>query len=418
MQINDSIEHLFRHEYGKIVAALTGKFSSYQIDLIEDSVQEALLKAMNVWGFREMPENPSAWLYRVASNHLIDQLRRAKKTVEYDFPEDLLANENLINDTSILSGINDEQLKMIFACCHPVLTQTEQIILSLKLLGGLSIREIASALLKKEETAKKAITRAKEKFKTEIGKIEIPARKDLNQRLNSVLKVIYLLFNEGYKATEGESLVKKDICLEAIRLAEILTENENCDTPKLNALLALMYFSSARFDSRINESGELVTLENQNRDLWNKDLINMGMYYLNKSSSGMELTEYHLEAGIASLYSTAETFRHTDWETILNLYNLLVKINSSPVIMLNRIVVFEKINGPRKALKEMKNLEQDESIKDSYLYYTIKADFSESAGNIIEAKELLIKAVELSSNSIERNFLENKLFNIINYNLS
>ncbi|KAB2839504.1 MAG: sigma-70 family RNA polymerase sigma factor, partial [Melioribacteraceae bacterium] len=282
MKIHNSIEHLFRHEYGKITAALTSKFSSYQIDLIEDSVQEALLKAMKLWSFQEMPENPSAWLYRVASNHLIDQLRRAKKSVEYDFPENFLIEEITHDDSSILSGIKDEQLKMIFACCHPILNDTEQIILSLKLISGFGIKEISSALLKNEEAVKKAITRAKLKFKNEIGKIEVPNERELNQRLNSVLKVIYLIFNEGYKSTGGETLVKKDVCLEAIRLAEILTENKICDVPQLNALLSLMCFNAARFEARINENEELVTLENQNRNLWDKELINAGMYYLDK----------------------------------------------------------------------------------------------------------------------------------------
>lgn len=411
MTINNSIEHLFRHEYGKIVAALTSTFSSHQIDLIEDSVQEALLKAMKLWGFGDLPDNPSAWLYRVASNHLIDNLRRAKKTVEYDFPEDFFIDENTINDSSILSGIKDEQLKMIFACCHPSLNETEQIILSLKLLGGLSIKEIASALLKKDEAVKKAITRAKDKFKNEIGKLEIPAQNELNKRLNSVLKVIYLLFNEGYKATEGETLVKKDICLEAIRLTEILTKNEACNRPQVNALLALMYFNSARFDARINEAGELVTLEKQNRNLWDKRQINAGIYYLDKSSTGMELTEYHIEAGIASLYSTAESFEKTDWGTILNLYNLLMKINPSPIILLNRLVVFEKIHGPKKALEEMKNIEQEKSIFNNHLYYSIKADFVKSTERSAYAKELLLKAIELSTNTIETNFLRNKLNN-------
>jgi len=409
LKLHDSIEHLFRHEYGKITAALTSKFSSYQIDLIEDAVQEALLKAMKLWSFQEMPENPSAWLYRVASNHLIDQLRRAKKSVEYDFPEDFLITENAYNDSSILSGIKDEQLKMIFACCHPVLTDAEQIMLSLKLISGFSIKEISSALLKKEDAVKKATTRAKLKFKNEIGKIEIPNERELNQRLSSVLKIIYLMFNEGYKSTEGETLVKKDICFEAIRLAEILTEHKTCDAPQLNALLSLMCFNAARFEARINEAGELVTLENQNRDLWDEELINAGMYYLDKSSTGMILSQYHLEAGIASLYTTSKNFESTNWQTILNLYDLLIIHNNSSIAALNRLVVYEKINGAEKALEEIKKIENEESLLSNHLYYSIKADFKKNAGYINEAKELLTKAIQTTSNKIEKKFLQKKL---------
>jgi len=409
LKIHNSIEHLFRHEYGKITAALTSKFSSYQIDLIEDSVQEALLKAMKLWSFQEMPENPSAWLYRVASNHLIDQLRRAKKSVEYDFPENFLIEEITHDDSSILSGIKDEQLKMIFACCHPILNDTEQIILSLKLISGFGIKEISSALLKNEEAVKKAITRAKLKFKNEIGKIEVPNERELNQRLNSVLKVIYLMFNEGYKSTGGETLVKKDVCLEAIRLAEILTENKICDVPQLNALLSLMCFNAARFEARINENEELVTLENQNRNLWDKELINAGMYYLDKSSSGMILSQYHLEAGIASLYTMPENFESTDWQTILNLYGVLIKHHYSPVAALNRLVVYEKVFGTQKALEELTKLEKDENLSNNYLYYSIKADFKKNINRRNEAKELLDKAVKLASNKIEINFLLKKI---------
>lgn len=320
-----------------------------------------------------------------------------------------LIDESTHDDSSILSGIKDEQLKMIFACCHPALTDTEQIMLSLKLISGFGIKEISSALLKNEEAVKKAITRAKLKFKNEIGKIEIPVERELNKRLSSVLKVIYLVFNEGYKSTEGETLVKKDVCLEAIRLAEILTENKNCDVPQLNALLSLMCFNAARFEARINENEELVTLENQNRNLWDKELINAGMYYLNKSSTGMILSQYHLEAGIASLYTMSENFESTDWQTILNLYDILILHNDSPVAALNRLVVFEKINGAEKALAEITKLEKNENLSTNYLYYSIKADFQKNAGLNDEAKKLLEMAVKLASNKIEINFLRKKL---------
>jgi RNA polymerase sigma factor (sigma-70 family) len=412
VNINAEIEHFFRHEYGKVVSALTSKYSAGLIDFIEDSVQEALLKATQLWAYKSIPDNPSGWLFRVANNHLIDQLRRNKKTITIEGYEKTILDKQNINDESLTSGIDDELLKMIFACAHPKLSQSEQIMLCLKLICGFSVKEISNALIKKEEAVKKAITRAKTKFKTEIGRPQVPPRNELMSRLNVVLKVIYLMFNEGYKATEGKQLIKGDISKEAIRLAKIINEHESCNTPELNALLSLMYFNSARFEARINESGELVTLEKQNRKLWNKELIELGIHYLTAASYGVYISKYHLEAGIASEYSTASKYEDTNWELILTLYEMLLKVDRNPFVELNRIVVFEKVSGAEKALLELKQIENNPVIQKSYLYYSIKADLKISLGDDKNASELLEKAISLTSNSIENKFLVTKLNSI------
>ena len=409
MDYNKSIDHLFRYEYGKIISLLTSKFSSQRIELIEDAVQEALLKAMKVWAFKEIPENPSGWLYQVSKNYLIDQLRRENKSVDIETSTKYFSSEIDLKDEEILSNLSDDQLKMIFACCHPSLNPEDQIMLSLKLIGGLGLSEISSALMKSEDAVKKAISRAKQKFKTKVGTPVIPEGAVLTKRLDMVLKVIYLIFNEGYKTTGGENLINKDICDEAIRMALLLHENKLCNTPELNALLALMYFNASRFDARLDEKGNLLTLDKQDRAIWNQDYIQKGLTYLNNSSNSSNVSEYHIEAAIASNYSTAKSFEETNWQAILTLYDILLEINPSPFIKLNRLVVFEKIYGAEKALSQLALFENDKNISKNYLYYLIKADFKQSLGDSKESISLLKSAIDLTDNLIEKKFILGKL---------
>lgn len=406
---HSEIEHLFRHEYGKIVSALINKYSTGLIDVIEDSVQEALFKATQLWPYKSIPENPSGWLFRVANNYLIDQFRRTKRIENIENYEKIILDNSKINDESLLSGIDDELLKMIFACAHPILSQTEQIMLCLKIICGFSLKEISNALLKKEETVKKAITRAKKKFKSDIGRPEVPVGNELNSRLEVVLKVIYLMFTEGYKSTDGKNLIKYDLCQEAIRLAHIINNHESLKNPELCALISLMYFNSARFDARVNSEGSLITLENQKRELWNTEYINLGMSYLTKASYGNTLSRYHIEAGIASEYSTSNSYEEINWELILSLYNILTKIESNPFFELNRIVVFEKVYGAEKALEELENIKDSNSLQNNYLYFSIKAELMINLGDNSSAYKLLLKALSLTSSLPEKSFLENRI---------
>ncbi len=404
-------EHLFRHAYGRIVSALSSKYSPTLIDQIEDSVQESLLKAMQIWGYKGLPKDPSAWLYRVANNHLIDQLRHAKKAFNSDeFEQTAGSYEYQSHDFEY--DIQDDQLRMIFACCHPSLEITEQIMLSLKILGGLSVKEIAHAFMKKEATIKKSITRAKQKFKVRIKKLDVPVGRDLRNRLDVVLKVIYLMFNEGYKANSGENLIKKDICEEAIRLACLLKQNSNCETHDLNSLLALMCFNAARFDARMSPDGELLTLEQQDRLLWDKDYIQWGMKYMTHAEKIDQISQYHLEAGIACLYITPKNFQDTDWKSILDLYDLLVDINPSPIVALNRVVVLEKVKGVDAALNDISSLENNDSLLNNHLYYSIKAELMLQSGKKTEAAKLINCAKDLTKNKIETAFLAKKLAEI------
>lgn len=406
------LDHLFRHEYSKIVAYLTAKYGSAKIDRIEDAVQDAMVKAMQVWGFQKVPDNPSAWLYRVAGNRLIDILRRENRQVPVDhLREDITVPEALLTK-SVDETLPDEQLQMIFACCHPSLKDSEQIMLCLKLLCGLSVREIANALMKNEAAAKKAITRGKQKFKLLGKEILVPQGRELRKRLDRVLKVIYLLFNEGYKATEGSRLVKKDICEDAIRLAGILHQHRSFAIPELSALLALMCFNFARLNARVTPGNELLTLPEQDRALWDQRYIDWGNKFLNQASDKEHVSTYQIEAGIAWHYISAPTFAETDWQAILDLYDLLFKVNPSPMVALNRLVVLEKVVGAHQALDELENLSGVESLKKSHIFYTIKADFEAAVGHKTEARKSLKTALGLTRNMIEVDFLRKKLVNL------
>lgn len=411
-RLNSSLDHLFRHEYSKLVALLAGKYAARNIDLIEDAVQDALLKAMQVWSYHHsIPDNPTAWLYRVANNRLIDLLRRQKFQVDVNHEIFLNAGADpaLPDFDQVLP---DEMLTMIFACCHPSLAETEQIMLSLKLLGGLSVREIAASLFKKEAAVKKVIYRAKQKFKSKSIELQPPDNTDLAKRLQVVLKVLYLMFNEGYKATEGNQLIKKEICEEAIRLAYLLHQHRFQETPHLNALLALMCFNAARFDTRIDDKGNLLTLAHQQRKKWDQEYIRWGLHFQQLSARGREISEYHLEAGIASLYVTAPSFPETDWPAILLHYDALIQHNPSPVIALNRAVVLGKVEGPEKALAAISELEARPGLQKHHLLYSIKADLLLLQEKHQSAAALLTRAIDLTGNAIEKRFLRNKLAEI------
>ncbi|MCE7991625.1 MAG: sigma-70 family RNA polymerase sigma factor [Roseivirga sp.] len=403
---HNTLDHLFRHEYSKLVAMLTNRYGVALLDLVEDAVQEALLKASKVWSYQPMPDRPGAWLYRVANNQMIDFLRREKKSVDYETNyADKGADEKEFELQEDV--IKDEMLKMIFACCHPSLKAQEQLMLSLKLLCGLSVREIARALLKSEEGTKKAIQRAKQKFKTEVGDLQVPREEEIGDRLNAVLQVIYLLFNEGYKATSGEKLMKQELCEEAIRLAFLMLNEGECNTNELNALISMMLFKAARFPARTDANGGLLTLEFQDRSLYRQDYIEWAWHFLKRSSDFENTTLYQLEAAISSYYTSAASFEDTNWKQILRLYDALVLHKPSPVVKMSRVVVLSKLEGPAKALECMEEIEQD--MKGLQSFQALKADLYVQLENWNKARYHLSIAIREAENQTERRFLEAKL---------
>lgn len=405
METANLVDHFFRNEYGKAVSHLTNKFGSANLELAEDSVQDTLIKAMQTWPYSDVPENPTGWILRVASNRMIDQLRRAQKqTNEEAIPEGTMEHKEIS-----LTDLTDDMIRMMFACCHPTLSVEYQIILTLKILGGLSIREISTSLLKKEETVAKSYTRAKKKFKDDEIQLILPPANEIEKRLEIVLKIIYLLFNEGYKSAEGDQLIREDLCAEALRLNKVLLDSELCNTPSANALMALMCFHTSRFEARMDEHGEIISLENQDRNKWNQELIQTGYEYLQKASEGDELNDYIIQAAMSSYHCGAPSFEETNWGEILKLYDLQLKINPSPVIRLNRVVPLEKVHGTLLAYTEIEELEETGFFESYYLFYAIKGQVLENMGDKEESIIATEKALSLTKNKREISYLENKL---------
>ncbi|MFK7951717.1 MAG: RNA polymerase sigma factor [Ekhidna sp.] len=406
MKAQKLVDHFFRTEYGKAVSHLTSKFGSIHLELAEDAVQEALIKAMQSWSHSQIPENPTGWILRVAGNKMIDHLRRDQKMSR---PEALPEHSEEFNDNLSLDMINDDMVRMMFACCHPSLSDEYQIILTLKILGGLSIREISTSLLKKEETVAKSYTRAKKKFKADEIKLNLPPAHEIEKRLEIVLKIVYLLFNEGYKSAEGAELIREDLCGEAMRLNKVLLESEVCNTPSANALMALMHFHASRFDARVNEKGDIITLEHQDRTKWNQDLIQQGLFFLGRASEAEIPNEYIIQAAISSIHCSSPSFDETNWKEILRLYDLQMQINNNPIIELNRLIPLEKVHGSLLAFAEIGELEKTGFFEEYYLFYAIKAGILENLGEQESCILSLEKAISLTKNEKEINYFSEKL---------
>jgi RNA polymerase sigma-70 factor (ECF subfamily) len=405
MEQQELIPHLFRTEYRKITAVLCKLFGIEHIEIAEDIASETFLKATELWGLKGLPENPAAWLYTVAKNKAKDHLKRntiftqkivseIKYTSRASYEVEIdLSNKN----------INDSQLQMMFAVCHPCISAEAQISLSLNILCGFGVEEIADAFLSNKETIYKRLSRAKEKLKTEKAKIELPTPSEIDRRLETVLTTLYLLFNEGYYSTSQNATLRKELCIEAMRLTVLLTENDQTNKPVVNALLSLMCFHSSRFEARTNQNGEMILYEDQDINLWNKDLINQGEYYLNQAAYGDRLSKYHLEAGIA-YWHTHKTDTAEKWENILQLYNRLLQLEYSPVAALNRTYALAKANGKEQAIVEAEKLDSS----DNHLYHTLLAELYKDIDN---AKAILhLKtALQLAKTTADKAVITKKL---------
>lgn len=351
------IPHLFRTEYRKIVAVLCKRFGFDQIATAEDIASETFLTAAQTWGVEGVPANPVAWLYQVAKYKAINHFKRHlhfHHTIAPQLQRTASHWEETLIDLSP-QNITDSQLQMMFVVCHPALPPEAQIGLSLRILCGFGIEEIASAFLTNKETINKRLFRAKEKLREEKAILELPGPAALEQRLASVLATIYLLFNEGYYSIHQSSMLRKELCLEAIRLCSMLLENDTTRQPPVNALMALMCFHFSRFDARLDQQGEPVLYEEQGADRWNTDWISKGAYFLQQAATGDQLTKYHLEAGIAMWHTQKEDTREK-WEKILQLYNQLLLLHYSPIAALNRTYALSKVIGSAAAIREAEEL--------------------------------------------------------------
>jgi RNA polymerase sigma factor (sigma-70 family) len=414
-QITQIVEHLFRQEAGKITSALTGSFGLRHLELVEDAVQEALLKALRLWSYGNIPPNRPAWLMQVARNHALDNLRRSTRWHE---KEEEIARQQQLSELPEAEPIfadeeiRDDQLRMIFACCHPALGRESQVALTLKLLCGFNVEEIARAFITKSETIAKRLTRARERLRTDAIPFEMPSGAQLEQRLDAVLDVLYLLFNEGYNASQGDELIRRDLCDDAVRLTGLLAEHPTGDKPKTHALLALLLLQAARFPARIDGRGEILLLQDQDRTSWNRELITLGMLHLDRAAAGDSASEFHLQAGIAACHCAAESYEATDWRKIVLLYDLLLELNDSAVIALNRAVALSKVNGPNAGLTALNEIKSRESLKDYYLFHAVLGEFQLASNQSHESESSFRHALSLTNIPAEQNFLRKRLRSI------
>lgn len=399
-------EHLFRREYGKLTAIVTGLYGAHRLQLAEDVVQESLIRALRTWPYSGVPENPNAWLLRTAKNLALDHLRREQNFLRKQ-PEIVAGIEeaDVVSDDE--SGLSDDQLRLIFVCCHPALPTEVQTALALKTLCGFSPTEIARAFLISEAAVAKRLTRARQKIRAERIPFVIPAESELPARVATVQKILYLLFNEGHKASQGEEIVRAELCDEAIRLAGLLASHPAGDFPSTHALLALLLLTAARFPSRTDAHGNLLRLEDQDRSRWDARRSALGMIHLAKSAEGDDLSEYHLQAGIAACHSLAKRESETDWPRILQLYDELEARFPSPIVTLNRAVALAKVRGAAAGIAALAGL--DERLAGHHLYHAVLGEFHWQNGDPRTAATHLRRALELTETRPERTHLARRL---------
>jgi RNA polymerase sigma-70 factor (ECF subfamily) len=354
------LPNLFRQEFAKVTAVLCRHFGLRHIEIAEDIASDTFLKAAEQWGINGIPQNPTAWLYAVASNKTKDYLKRLV-VFETQIKEAIKPSESeRENDFEFSSeNISDSQLAMIFAVCNPTNSTEGQICLALQILCGFNAEEIATAFLTKSETIKKRLTRARANLRNDNFQIKTLNETEIKSRLDTVLKTLYLLFSEGYFSKTNNRLVRKELCSEALRLALILTENKQTNLARTNALLALMCYQSSRLEARTNDKGEAVLFDEQDKRLWDNALIEKGNYFLVNACDGNEVSKYHLEAGVAYWHTTPTD--QNKWRHILQLYDKLILIESSPITALNRVFAFSKVYGHDNALAEAERLNHTNS---------------------------------------------------------
>ncbi|HEY2580981.1 MAG TPA: sigma-70 family RNA polymerase sigma factor [Mucilaginibacter sp.] len=404
MQQQELIPHLFRTEFRKITAVLCKTFGIEHIEIAEDLAGDTFLSAMETWPYKGIPENPTAWLYIVAKNKAKNYLNRdhlfSKKIADKVKSSDSELFEIDIDLSD--KNITDSQLQMLFAICHPSISVESQIVLALRVLCGFGVTEIATAFLSNKETINKRLFRAKEKLRLEKVQLEFPGETEINERLETVLTTLYLLFSEGYYSESHDTVLREDLCLEAMQLTYLLIENEQTNRPKVNALLSLMCFHASRFAARKNENGEIILYQDQDEKLWNYDLIAKGVYYLQQASKD-RISKYYLEATIA-FWNTKKNDTKEKWETILHLYNLLLQIEYSPIAALNRTFALSKTRGKQEAIKEAEKLR----LINNHFYFTLLGELYTGVDNN-KAKQNFQQALSLAKTVTDKQTIQKKI---------
>jgi len=413
MRHQELIPHLFRSEFRKIAAVLCKTFGIEHIEVAEDIAGETFLSALETWTYKGIPENPTAWLYTVAKNKARNYLQRDKVFAEKvaaqlkNSPVETNAVEEIAIDLSN-QNIQDSQLQMLFAICHPSISTESQIALALRILCGFGIPEIANAFLSNKETINKRLLRAKEKLRAEKIEISFPNEREIDQRLETVLTTLYLLFNEGYYSETEDKVLREDLCTEAMRLTELLMDNEPTNVPIVNALYALMCFHASRFPARKAEDGKMILYRDQDESLWDQELISKGAFHLKKASVGNKLSKYHIEANIA-FWHTVKTDTKEKWENILQLHNILLQIEYSPIAALNRTYALAMANSKQEAIQEAEKLQ----LNDNPYYFTLLGELYTDIDNE-KAASSFQTAFELAKTRADKQVIQEKIEKLFN----
>jgi RNA polymerase sigma factor (sigma-70 family) len=404
------VEHFFRRDYGRLVAILTRRVGMRHVELVEDAVQRALLAALTAWTKGDVPLDPRGWLYKVAYRQVIQDLRRAADRAgtlqraaadflhQHDDPLPPLANE-----------IRDDMLRMLFICCDEVIPRESQLVLALKVLCGFSTAEISLRLFISEANVHKRLSRARDRLRQTSPDLDVPPLEALQPRLTGVHTVLYLLFNEGYLSANPDQAIRRELCDEAVRLANLVAEHPVGAVPESFALLALMYFHVARLSSRLDGAGELLLLEEQDRSSWDRECIRLGMQWLERSAHGDVFSRFHAEAGIAAEHCLAPSYEETRWREIAELYGMLERIAPSPLHSLNRAVAVAEWQGPGKALGLLEQLAAPAWLADSYLWQAVLGDLHRRAGHLDIARVYREGALSSVPTMAMRNALRRRL---------
>jgi RNA polymerase sigma-70 factor (ECF subfamily) len=406
-------EHLFRRESGRMVAALTRLFGVHNLAMAEDVVQDAFCRALEVWKVRGVPDNPSAWLMATAKNRALDVIRR-ERTARTFAPEvgRLLESEwtsaPVVDEAFAAPAIRDEQLRMMFSCCHPRLPEEARVALILNILCGFGANEIASAFLTGRAAVEKRISRGKKVLAGSKRLFDL-ADAEFTSRLSAVRRALYLLFNEGYHGASAESAVRVELCREAMRLTALLREHPPAAAPETNALAALMCLHAARLPARLDAGGDLSPLLDQDRSRWDAGLVAEGLALLERSAAGDELTAYHVEAAIAAAHASASSVDGTDWESIVSLYDRLMSVAPSPVVALNRAIAVAQRDGAERGLEELHAIDGRDRLRSYPFYPAAMGELELRRGDREAARKHFSAALALARNATERRFLQERV---------
>jgi RNA polymerase sigma-70 factor (ECF subfamily) len=403
-------EHYFRHEFGRLVGVLSRRFGVQRMELCEDAAQTALLRAVQSWSMGQVPDDRGAWLYQVARNLVLDGIRREKRNERYGADAGRAPEESADPEPVYLeSEVKDDLLRLLFVCADPNIPPESQLVLALKTLCGFGMRGIALRLFQSEDAIHKRLQRARARLREGPAELDTPRVEALADRLPRVLQTLYLVFNEGYSSAQPDRLIRRELCEEAVRLALLLVEHPVGAKPETDALLSLMYLHAARFEARVDGTGGLLLLEEQERTLWDGELIRIGLSYLHRAGRSDRFSRYHIEAAIAAEHCLAASYAETRWSEITRLYEALEAASPSPLNTLNRAIALAEWQGPAAGLAVLEALKPPGWLLGYYLWDATLGELYRRAGDHVRAAAHLSRALQAAPTHAEKALIERRL---------